>query len=110
MYWYDDKNDKKVLQNSDIKIITPYNSSVFELQKRIPTIEIGTVDKFQGQEAAVIIYSLASSSPKMLHEEWIFYIVPIVLMWQFQELKPFLLWLVHQKYLNPIVNHHNKLN
>ena len=64
MFWYDDKNVKRVLQDSDIKIITPYNSSVFELQKRIPNIEIGTVDKFQGQEAAVILYSLASSSPE----------------------------------------------
>ena len=64
VYWYDDKNNKKVLQSSDIKIITPYNSSVFELQKKIPNIEIGTVDKFQGQEAAVIVYSLASSSPE----------------------------------------------
>lgn len=64
VFWFDDQNSKRVLQSSDIKIITPYNSSVFELQKRIPTIEIGTVDKFQGQEAAVIIYSLASSSPE----------------------------------------------
>ena len=64
VFWYDDKNVKRVLQDSDIKIITPYNSSVFELQKRIPNIEIGTVDKFQGQEAAVILYSLASSSPE----------------------------------------------
>lgn len=37
------------------------NNSVFELQKRISTIEIGTVDKFQGQEAAVVIDCLASS-------------------------------------------------
>jgi uncharacterized protein len=64
VFWYDDKNVKRVLQDADIKIITPYNSSVFELQKRLPNIEIGTVDKFQGQEAAVIIYSLASSSPE----------------------------------------------
>lgn len=63
VFLHDDKKVKRVLQDSDIKIITPYNSSVFELQKRIPTIEIGTVDKFQGQEAAVVIYSLASSSP-----------------------------------------------
>jgi superfamily I DNA and/or RNA helicase len=64
VFWFDDQNIKRVLQSADIKVITPYNSSVFELQKRIPTIEIGTVDKFQGQEAAVIIYSLASSSPE----------------------------------------------
>lgn len=64
VFLYDDKNNRRVLQASDIKIITPYNSSVFELQKRLPAIEIGTVDKFQGQEAAVIIYSLASSTPE----------------------------------------------
>ena len=34
------------------------------MQKRIPNVSIGTVDKFQGQEAQVIIYSLASSSPE----------------------------------------------
>jgi superfamily I DNA and/or RNA helicase len=64
VFWYDEHNTKKVLQAHDIKIITPYNTSVFELQKRLPNIEIGTVDKFQGQEAAVVIYSLASSSPE----------------------------------------------
>lgn len=64
VYWVDEKNNKKTLQLSDIKIITPYNSNVFELQKKIPNIEIGTVDKFQGQEAPVIIYSLASSTPE----------------------------------------------
>lgn len=64
VYWYDEKNNKKVLQLNDIKIITPYNSNVFEMQKKIPIVEIGTVDKFQGQEAPVVIYSLASSSPE----------------------------------------------
>lgn len=62
VFLYDDKDAKRIVQDADIKIITPYNSSVFELQKRLPNIEIGTVDKFQGQEAVVIIYSLASSS------------------------------------------------
>ena len=64
VYWYDEKNNKHVLKPENIKIITPYNSNVFEMQKRIPNIAIGTVDKFQGQEAPVVIYSLASSSPE----------------------------------------------
>ena len=34
------------------------------MQKRLPHIQIGTVDKFQGQEAPVVIYSIASSSPE----------------------------------------------
>ena len=34
------------------------------LQRSLPGIQIGTVDKFQGQEAAVIILSMATSSPE----------------------------------------------
>jgi uncharacterized protein len=35
---------------------------VFEIQRRLPQARVGTVDKFQGQEAPISIYSLASSS------------------------------------------------
>ncbi len=31
---------------------------------RLPAARIGTVDKFQGQEAPVVIYSMATSSPE----------------------------------------------
>jgi superfamily I DNA and/or RNA helicase len=47
---------------NDILIIAPYNAQVFELQERIPGARIGTVDKFQGQEAPVVIYSMTTSS------------------------------------------------
>lgn len=50
------------LTESDIKVITPYNAQVQAIKKRLPDLEVGTVDKFQGQEAPVIIYSVASSS------------------------------------------------
>jgi uncharacterized protein len=43
-------------------IIAPYNAQVFELQDRIPGARIGTVDKFQGQEAPIVIYSMTTSS------------------------------------------------
>jgi len=46
----------------DILIIAPYNAQVFELQERIPRGRIGTVDKFQGQEAPIAIYSMTTSS------------------------------------------------
>jgi superfamily I DNA and/or RNA helicase len=45
-----------------ILFIAPYNAQVFELQERIPGARIGTVDKFQGREAPIVIYSMASSS------------------------------------------------
>ena len=46
----------------DILVITPYNAQVFEIQKRLPKIRVGTVDKFQGQEAPIAIYSTATST------------------------------------------------
>ena len=45
-----------------IVIITPYNAQVFEIQQRLPGAWVGTVDKFQGQEAPIAIYSMATSS------------------------------------------------
>jgi superfamily I DNA and/or RNA helicase len=46
----------------DILIIAPYNAQVFELQERLPGGRVGTVDKFQGQEAPIVIYSVTTSS------------------------------------------------
>jgi len=47
---------------NDILIIAPYNAQVFEIQQRIQGAHVGTVDKFQGQEAPIAIYSMATSS------------------------------------------------
>lgn len=47
---------------NEILIITPYNAQVNEIQQRLPGARIGTVDKFQGQEAPIAIYSLATST------------------------------------------------
>ncbi|MES5485295.1 TM0106 family RecB-like putative nuclease [Bradyrhizobium sp. INPA03-11B] len=60
--WTDRDGKTKELELSDIIIIAPYNAQVFEVQQRIPGAHVGTVDKFQGQEAAIAIYSLATSS------------------------------------------------
>lgn len=46
-----------------IKIITPYNAQVNAILMALPDSSVGTVDKFQGQEAEVIIFSMATSSP-----------------------------------------------
>ena len=35
---------------------------MFELQERIPGARVGTVDKFQGREAPIVIYSMTTSS------------------------------------------------
>jgi uncharacterized protein len=59
--WTDRKGTHPVTLE-DILIIAPYNAQVYEIQRRIPGAKIGTVDKFQGQEAAIAIYSMATSS------------------------------------------------
>ncbi len=42
--------------------MAPYNAQVADLRERLPELRVGTVDKFQGQEAPVVIYSLTTSS------------------------------------------------
>ncbi len=59
--YVDDKQDR-ALGKDDILIVTPYNAQVGALRQRLPDFRIGTVDKFQGQEAPIVIYSMASSS------------------------------------------------
>jgi uncharacterized protein len=52
------------LTADDILIVAPYNAQVSDLLGRMPQMRVGTVDKFQGQEAPVVIYSLTTSSPE----------------------------------------------
>lgn len=61
--WIDRHCVERPITLQDILIIAPYNAQVFELQDRIPGARIGTVDKFQGQEAPIVIYSMTTSSP-----------------------------------------------
>ncbi len=60
--WIDRAGQEKPLTLEDIVIITPYNAQVFEIQQCLPGARVGTVDKFQGQEAPIAIYSTATSS------------------------------------------------
>ena len=51
------------LRLDDILVIAPFNAQVKCLEARLPAgARIGTVDKFQGQEAQVVFFSLATSS------------------------------------------------
>ncbi len=52
---------------TDVIVITPYNGQVGQLRRTLDDagladVPVGTVDKFQGQEAAVAIVSMAASS------------------------------------------------
>jgi uncharacterized protein len=49
--------------DGDIIVVAPYNAQVNLLRELLPAdIRVGTVDKFQGQQARVVLYSMASSS------------------------------------------------
>ena len=56
------KDTEKDITDDDIIIVSPYNMQVRKIQEKFPKIKAGSVDLFQGQEAPVVIISLASSS------------------------------------------------
>ena len=60
--WTDSAGESHPLELEDILIVTPYNAQAADLMPALPGARIGTVDKFQGQEAPIVIYSLATSS------------------------------------------------
>jgi uncharacterized protein len=57
-----DYETTRPLKKDDILIVAPYNAQVALLIEKIPGVQIGTVDKFQGKEAPVVIYSMTSST------------------------------------------------
>ncbi len=47
----------------DILVVAPYNAHVAALLHALPTgARVGTVDKFQGRQGAVVIYTMGSTS------------------------------------------------
>ncbi len=65
VYWTNANGKTKLLDTKDILVIAPYNAHVGKLRNNLQqNIRVGTVDKFQGQEAPVVIYSMATSSPE----------------------------------------------
>jgi uncharacterized protein len=62
--WVNQKGKRCPLTWEDVLIVAPYNAQVGEIQRLLPRARVGTVDKFQGQEAAVSIYSMTTSTPE----------------------------------------------
>ena len=54
---------ERQLTGRDLLVVAPYNAQVSSLRSALPSdVRVGTVDKFQGMEAPIVIYSLTSSS------------------------------------------------
>jgi uncharacterized protein len=75
--WTDRHGYRRPLTRDDILIVAPYNDQVNRLKVRLPGGRIGTVDKFQGQEAADVIYA-TTSRPKTHREAWSFFTISTV--------------------------------
>jgi uncharacterized protein len=60
--WRDRDGAERPLTQQDLMIVAPYNAQVTALAAALPEVRVGTVDKFQGQQAPVVIISLTTSS------------------------------------------------
>jgi uncharacterized protein len=61
--WSDKDDVSRPVRPSDIIVVAPYNAQVNALQDALPEqIRVGTVDKFQGQEAPICLVSMTASS------------------------------------------------
>ena len=68
---YEDNGKKRKLNVEDFLIISPYNTQVNLLiskleEAKIKNPKVGTIDKFQGQEAPITIISMTSSDSDSL--------------------------------------------
>ncbi len=64
--WVDAKGVRSPLREADILVVAPFNAHVAELRAVLPSnVRVGTVDKFQGRQGAVVVYSMASSSAEL---------------------------------------------
>lgn len=62
-HWTDREGVVRPIGIGDILVVSPYNMQVNLLRSCLPEgAHIGTVDRFQGQEAAVVLISMATSS------------------------------------------------
>jgi len=59
----DENGVTRPLEGADVLVVAPYNAQVRMLRARLPeAVAVGTVDKFQGQQAPVVFVSMASST------------------------------------------------
>ena len=65
--WTDKEGIASPITSDDVLVVTPYNAQIREIDRALARygvngVRVGTVDKFQGREAPVVVYSMATSS------------------------------------------------
>ncbi|MEZ5288083.1 MAG: TM0106 family RecB-like putative nuclease [Vicinamibacterales bacterium] len=63
--WVDHTGASHAMTAADVLVVAPYNAHVNRLAERLVPrgCRVGTVDRFQGQEAPVVVYAMAASTP-----------------------------------------------
>ncbi|MGI8974590.1 MAG: DEAD/DEAH box helicase [Gaiella sp.] len=65
--WADCDGIERPIRDEDLLVVAPYNAQVRCLRAKLPpSVAVGTVDKFQGQEAPIVFFSMATSSGENL--------------------------------------------
>ena len=63
--WTDKDGERQALELNNVLVVAPYNAQVSALEEVLPEgARVGTVDKFQGQQAPVVFYSMTTSTPE----------------------------------------------
>lgn len=61
--WFADGDKEAPLTRKSVLVVAPYNAHVSALRRALPPeVGVGTVDKFQGREAPIVIYTMATST------------------------------------------------
>jgi uncharacterized protein len=65
--WTNQDGEPRRLREADFMVVAPYNAQVRRLREALRAadfvdVPVGTVDKFQGREAPVVLYSMGTSS------------------------------------------------
>jgi uncharacterized protein len=60
--WRDRDGNDSPLTRAELMIVAPYNAQVTAFAAALRDVRVGTVDKFQGQQAPVVIVSLTTSA------------------------------------------------
>ena len=66
--WQDKDGVRRAIGADEVLVVTPYNAQIRAIEDALVQagcpggVRVGTVDKFQGREAPVAIYSMATSS------------------------------------------------
>jgi hypothetical protein len=59
----DDQGQTRPLVADDILVVAPYNLAVRCIRDRVPDgVRVGTVDRFQGQQAPIVFYAMTCST------------------------------------------------